>query len=125
MKSSQNTYYILVVVDKESDELVATGSLILEHKFLRSAGTCGHIEDIAVSKKAQGKRLGYHIVTALTDLGEEVGCYKVILDCSEDNRGEPTIKACGLILKTECHHTGFYEKCGHEYKGIQMAKYKT
>lgn len=88
IKKSNGTYYILVAVDKETDQLVATGSLLLEHKFLRGAGKCGHIEDIAVSKQAQGKKVGYFIVTALTELAERVGCYKSILDCSEENRGQ-------------------------------------
>ena len=105
MKDSKSTYYILVIVDKQLDEIVATGSLILERKFLRSAGTCGHIEDIAVSKKVQGKRLGYYIVTALTDLGEKVGCYKVILDCSEENRGElacqSVFASCSALMSLE------------------------
>jgi glucosamine-phosphate N-acetyltransferase len=87
MKSSKNVYYILVIIDKDTDKMVATGSLIIEYKFLRNAGNVGHIEDIAVSKKAQGKRLGYHMVTALTELSASVGCYKCILDCSEENRG--------------------------------------
>lgn len=58
-----------------------------EYKFLRDAGVVGHIEDITVSKKKQGQKLGYYIVTALTELGESVGFYKSILDCDEKNRG--------------------------------------
>lgn len=104
LMKSAGTYYILVVIDKETDQVVATGTNMAEYKFIRNAGVIGHIEDIAVSSKKQGQRLGYYIVTALTELGEKVGFYKSILDCDEKNRG-------------------FYEKCGHEYKGIQMAKY--
>ncbi|MCJ1401798.1 hypothetical protein MMC11_005015 [Xylographa trunciseda] len=36
----------------------------------------GHIEDIAVAKDQQGKRLGLHIIQALDYLAEKVGCYK-------------------------------------------------
>ena len=88
MKSLSNTYYILVILDTITDKILATGSLILEHKFIRGAATIGHIEDIAVSKSAQGKRLGLHLVNALTELSEILGCYKCILDCSEDNKGK-------------------------------------
>ena len=37
----------------------------------------GHIEDIAVLKDQQGKRLGRRIIEALDYLAEKVGCYKV------------------------------------------------
>lgn len=87
MKSS-GTYYILVIVDKETDEIVATGTNMAEYKFIRNAGVIGHIEDITVSSKKQGQKLGYYLVTALTELGEKVGFYKSILDCEEKNRGE-------------------------------------
>jgi len=40
----------------------------------------------------------------LTDTAKEAGCYKIILDCSEDN-------------------APFYEKCGLSRKEIQMVKY--
>lgn len=45
----------------------------------------GHIEDIAVSKSVQGKKLGLRMIHALSGVGERMGCYKIILDCSRDN----------------------------------------
>jgi glucosamine-phosphate N-acetyltransferase len=37
----------------------------------------GHIEDIAVEKGKQGKKLGLRIIQALDYVAEKVGCYKV------------------------------------------------
>jgi len=37
----------------------------------------GHIEDIAVAKDQQGKKLGLRIIQALDGIAEAVGCYKV------------------------------------------------
>jgi hypothetical protein len=37
----------------------------------------GHIEDIAVAKDQQGKKLGLRIIQALDAVAEAVGCYKV------------------------------------------------
>lgn len=71
------TYYPLVIVDKETDDLVATGSLVIERKFIRGAGLTGHIEDIAVSDKMQGKGLGKKLIEALSAVSEAVGAYKV------------------------------------------------
>lgn len=85
--ASPASYYILTIVEPATDALLAIGSVFLEHKFIRNLGICGHIEDIAVDAKAQGKGLGKRLILALTQLSEALGSYKVILDCSEENQG--------------------------------------
>ncbi|KAI4841536.1 acyl-CoA N-acyltransferase [Aureobasidium sp. EXF-8845] len=96
-------YHILVILDGE-DKIVGTGALIVERKFIHSLGQVGHIEDIAVAKDQQGKKLGLRIIQALDFVAEKVGCYKTILDCSEANEG-------------------FYVKCGFKRAGLEMAHY--
>lgn len=73
---------------------------------IRNLGLAGHIEDIAVTRDQQGKKLGLRIIHALDYIAENVGCYKTILDCTEANEG-------------------FYVKCGYKRKGLQMAHYYT
>ena len=94
----------MVIVSKETDELVATGTVFLEPKFLRNLASAAHIEDIAVDKSMQGKGLGKILIAALTALSESAGAYKTLLDCSDDN-------------------VPFYKKCGYDVKGLQMSKY--
>jgi glucosamine-phosphate N-acetyltransferase len=128
--SRNDEYYMLVVCDG-ADRVVGTGSLIVERKFIHSLGMVGHIEDIAVEKNQQGKKLGLRIIQALDYVAAQVGCYKVcvfflffllahgsvavsrynadlglqsILDCSEVNEG-------------------FYVKCGFKRAGLEMAHY--
>ncbi|KAI4841554.1 acyl-CoA N-acyltransferase [Aureobasidium sp. EXF-8845] len=96
-------YHILVILDGEN-KIVGTGALIVERKFIHSLGQVGHIEDIAVAKDQQGKKLGLRIIQALDFVAEKVGCYKTILDCSEANEG-------------------FYVKCGFKRAGLEMAHY--
>ncbi|KAJ3528146.1 hypothetical protein NMY22_g9531 [Coprinellus aureogranulatus] len=103
-RSLANTYYTLVIINKENDQVVAVGCVFIERKFLRNLGKVGHIEDIAVSKDMQGKKLGLRVIQALTGISESVGCYKTILNCSDDN-------------------IPFYKKCGYEKKENEMAKY--
>lgn len=89
MKTSKPpSYYILVIINTETDKIIAVGSLFIEYKFIRNLGSSGHIEDIAVDTSVQGKGLGKKIINALTLLSESLGAYKVILDCSTDNQGE-------------------------------------
>lgn len=76
LATRNDEYYLLVVVDG-ADKVVATGSLIVERKFIHGLGMVGHIEDIAVEKGQQGKKLGLRVIQALDSVAENVGCYKV------------------------------------------------
>lgn len=84
------TYYSIVIVSQSTDKIVAVGTVFLERKFLRGLGLVGHIEDIAVDKSQQGKRLGLRIIQALTGISEGRGCYKTILNCNDSNIREYT-----------------------------------
>jgi glucosamine-phosphate N-acetyltransferase len=97
-------HHISVIEDADSGRIVATGSVFLEKKFLRACGKVGHVEDVVVHSSVRGKHLGQKIVRFLTDYAKLAGCYKVILDCSVENKG-------------------FYQKCGFDEKNVQMALY--
>jgi len=71
-------YYILVVCDG-GGKVVGTGCVVVERKFIHNLGLVGHIEDIAVTKDQQGKKLGLRIIEALDYVARKVGCYKVSL----------------------------------------------
>lgn len=76
----------------------------MERKYVHENGLVGHIEDIVVHKEYRKLNFGRYIIDQLKHIGEQVGCYKIILDCSEKN-------------------VPFYEKCGFEKKGYEMAWY--
>lgn len=82
---SFNNYFTLVIVSRATDAIVGTGTVFIEQKFIRNLGKVGHIEDIVVDKSMQGHKLGLRIINALTEISEAKGCYKTILNCSEDN----------------------------------------
>ena len=81
--AKRNDEYFLVVITDESREperkVVATGALIVERKFIHNRGLVGHIEDIAVAKDQQGKKLGLRLIQTLDHVAEQIGCYKVCL----------------------------------------------
>ncbi len=77
---------------------------MLERKLLRDGALCGHIEDVVVCKSTAGCGLGKKLVTHLVDIAKSKGCYKVILDCAENN-------------------VAFHERCGFTKKECQMAIY--
>lgn len=93
----------VVAVDRDA-RVIATGSAIIEQKFIRGGRSCGHIEDIVVDKGARGRHLGIRIIEFLINFCKQRDCYKVILDCADNN-------------------IPFYEKCGFSPKERQMVLY--
>jgi glucosamine-phosphate N-acetyltransferase len=92
-------YHILVV---DIDGVVAGSiTLLVEQKFIHAGGLVGHIEDVVVRDDFQGRGLGKVLVESALTRAEEVGCYKVILDCSRDN-------------------VPFYTKCGFREREVEM-----
>ena len=100
---SQNGY-IYVLVDIEKDKIVGSITLLIEYKLIRNCGKVGHIEDVVVDKNYRGKGLGKKLIEHAKFEAKDRGCYKIILDCSDDN-------------------SEFYAKCGLTKKEIQMVSY--
>lgn len=96
-----NTEIFVIEMD---DKIVATGSILIEKKFIRNFKSVGHIEDIVVDEKYRGNGLGKQIINYLTQYAKDNNCYKIILDCSPEN-------------------VDFYTKCGYSDKGVCMALY--
>ena len=99
MRAAPHTYFPIVILDVNSDKIVAVGTLFIERKFLRGLGSVGHIEDIAVDKSQQGKKLGLRIIQALTHISESSGCYKTILNCSDANIRQYLSPSLSFILQ--------------------------
>ncbi len=79
-----NGVLTLVVVNSQ-DQVVGTGSLIIEQKFIHRGGRIGHIEDVAVHPKAQGQGIGTVVIQTLINAARTMKCYKVILGCNDKN----------------------------------------
>jgi len=97
-------YVTIVIEDTTKGLIIATATLLLEHKFIHGCGTIGHVEDVVVNTTYRGQNLGIRVMEALKSVGRERGCYKIILDCSVSN-------------------TKFYAKLGFVEKERQMALY--
>lgn len=80
---SKNPHQIIYVAVQDS-KVIGSASILIEQKFIHDGGKVGHIEDVAVKKEFQGKGVGQKIVTELLRYAEKQGCYKTILDCTDD-----------------------------------------
>ncbi|BES98171.1 Acetyltransferase (GNAT) family [Nesidiocoris tenuis] len=86
MRACADTYYVTVIEDLNSNQIVGCGTLLVEQKIIHSCALRGRLEDIVVSDEYRGKQLGKLIVLLLTQLAKELNCYKVTLDCKDSNR---------------------------------------
>uniref|UniRef100_A0A8C6WZJ2 Glucosamine 6-phosphate N-acetyltransferase n=2 Tax=Neogobius melanostomus TaxID=47308 RepID=A0A8C6WZJ2_9GOBI len=78
-------YYVIVVEDGQLGQIVATATLITEHKFIHSCAKRGRVEEVVVTDACRGKQLGKLLVATLTLLGKKLDCYKITLECAPKN----------------------------------------
>uniref|UniRef100_A0A665SXL9 Glucosamine 6-phosphate N-acetyltransferase n=2 Tax=Echeneis naucrates TaxID=173247 RepID=A0A665SXL9_ECHNA len=78
-------YYVIVVEDTNLGQIVATATLITEHKFIHSCAKRGRVEEVVVSDVCRGKQLGKLLVSTLTLLSKKLNCYKITLECAPKN----------------------------------------
>ncbi len=81
ISSNPNEVIYVAVIDSK---VVGAASIIIEQKFIHGGGKAGHIEDVVVAKEFQGKGIGQKVVRGLLEYAQKQGCYKTILDCSDD-----------------------------------------
>lgn len=94
----KNIHYF---VAEQYGSVVGVASLITINKLIRGGNRVAMIEDVAVSKYSGSRGIGTMLIERLKELAIEKGCYKTILNCSEEN-------------------IGFYKKCGFYQKEVQM-----
>ena len=95
-----NAHHIFVA-ENEEGEIVGTATLFVTQRFIHKGGKVGHLEDMAVRKGFERKGIGSSLVRRVIEEAKKQGCYKLILDCSEEN-------------------IPFYEKLGFKCKENQM-----
>jgi glucosamine-phosphate N-acetyltransferase len=95
-------HFIFVII--YNNNVIGSGTLFIENKFINQCGKVGHIEDIIIDKKYRGKSLGKVLLQKLIDEAKNNNCYKVVLNCDEK-----------LI--------NFYQKNNFKIKYTQMAIY--
>lgn len=95
--------FVAVREEQTKDLVVGTITLLIEPKFIFNGGRIGHIEDVSVRKEYQNKKIGKRLVLYATEIARELGCVKIVLDCSDETMP-------------------FYEKLGYFYQDNCMKK---
>ncbi|MDC0451364.1 GNAT family N-acetyltransferase [Nitrosopumilus sp.] len=82
-KIKSNPEHIIIIAEIEG-KVIGSTTLLIEPKFIHQGGVVGHIEDVVVDKKFQGKKIGEKIIIQVLEIAKNHGCYKTILDCSDN-----------------------------------------
>ncbi len=96
-----NTRNKIFVAVADNGKVIGSTTLIVERKFIRGGGLVGHIEDVVTHKGFQRMGVGSSLINKAVEFAKSVGCYKIILNCNENN-------------------VPFYEKLGFKKHEIEM-----
>jgi glucosamine-phosphate N-acetyltransferase len=80
-----NPLYKIFVAVKDNGEVIGLTTLLVEQKFIHDGGKVGHIEDVVTKKEYEGMGVGTALINASLNFAKEKNCYKVILDCLDNN----------------------------------------
>ena len=95
---------IWIIYDDVIDQIIGTGTIIIEPKLIHGCSNVGHIEDIVIHNDHRNRGIGKMLLNNLVERALTNKCYKVVLFCDEKN-------------------VEFYEKCSFIRNGINMSKY--
>ena len=101
---SLDANHCVFVICDENNRLLGTATILIEQKLIHNMGKVGHIEDVVIDSNMRKCGLGKFIINHLVNYARDMGCYKMILDCSDEN-----------II--------FYEKNNFKKHGNEMAFY--
>jgi len=74
----------IIYVAVQDGKVIGSATIFVEPKFIHGGGKVGHIEDVVVNRENQGEGIGQKLINALISYAEKKGCYKTILDCTEE-----------------------------------------
>ena len=86
-------------------EIVGTASVLIERKMLHHGSKVGHIEDVVVDSNQRISGIGKELIKKCVEQCRYKGCYKAILDCSDENI--PFYEACDFFKAENCMRMNF------------------
>lgn len=82
---SSNPFHHIFVYEHKN-KIIASGTLIIETKFISTKHFSGHITNIVVDKNYRTyKQLKIHLIKYLLDYSKKLGCYKCFINSEFKN----------------------------------------
>ena len=79
----KNPAYIIHVAEVDG-KITSSATLFIEQKFIHGGAKTGHIEDVVTLPSHEHCGLSTKILQSLLEKSKKLGCYKTILDCTDD-----------------------------------------
>jgi len=89
-----------IFVYEHRGRVIGVAGVLIEHKMLHYKSTIGHIEDVVVGRANRLSGVGRALIKECVTHCKAVGCYKVVLDCSQENA--PFYEVCGFQTCGNC-----------------------
>lgn len=83
--NEQDGHIFVAITD--SNKIIGCATILIEHKFIHNGSYVGHIEDVATHHEYMGRGIGKSIINHAIEYGRKRGCYKIILDSSDESMG--------------------------------------
>ena len=77
-------YFHIVLVIEFDNNIIGTGTLLIERKMAYGGCTMGHIENILIDETFRGKGYGEKLINELLDIAKKNNCYRVDLNCNSE-----------------------------------------
>lgn len=90
-------YFVTVIEDTRNQSIIGAATLVIEHKFIHDCGLKARLEDVVVNDTYRGKQLGKLITVTVTLLAQQLGCYKMCLECKD--KLIPFYSSLGYVLE--------------------------
>ena len=81
--SNLNPNRHIIVLYEKDNEVIGTGSLLIEPKLTYNISYLGHIENIFVDEKYRNNSIGKQVVAYLVNYAREKFCYRIDLACED------------------------------------------
>ena len=91
--------HIIVLYEKDN-EIIGTGSLLIEPKLTYNISYLGHIENIFVGEQYRNKGIGKQLVNYLVNYSRKKLCYRIDLACEDKLIG--LYKGVGFTKQLNC-----------------------
>lgn len=76
--------HIIVVLEDSLQNIIGTGTLLIEEKLTYGGCRMGHIENVLIDGKHRGMGHGGTLVSNLLDVAKTKGCYRIDLNCNSE-----------------------------------------
>ena len=75
-----------IFVLEKNNEIISSGTILIEYKFHNNFKSIAHIQDVVVKKEYRCHGFGKRMIMFLIDKVKTMNCYKIVLNSNNNNK---------------------------------------